>query len=151
MTYRQLTEKIQDWLRRHSTIKGYASQQEKMAEKPCYEVLRKCGVSDILYLAPSTGAGIFYDIYANIAETKIHIGYFENNGTIRRQPVQAKFFYINEHGDKEFQTGLRDIAKEKLQEKSNHLLSEIETLKEKLKNTETKWNNIQQTIKQLST
>ncbi len=149
MTYKELTEKIQSWLAWNGgKVEGYSSQQERMAVKPCHDVLKACGVSE-LYLERSTGAGIFYDIYADVSGMPIRLGYFGNNGTIRRQTIETRFMYLN-HGDEEFDVALIEIAKEKLQEKADVIAGEIEQLTVKLEEAKKRQDKVYATLAQLS-
>ena len=151
MKYGELTEKIQSWLVWNGgKVEGYASQQERMAVKPCHDVLKACGVSDRLYLERSTGAGVFYDIYADVSGTKIRLGCFENDGTIKRQPIRSRFMYLEEHGDEEFNVALTEIAKKRLSEKGSTISAEIERLEEKIKEARKRLDDVHASIAKLS-
>ena len=151
MKYGELAEKIQSWLAWNGgKVEGYSSQQERMAVKPCHDVLKVCGVSDRLYLERSTGAGIFYDIYADVLDTKIRLGCFEGNHTIRRQSIQARFMYLDDFGDKEFDVALTEIAKKRLSEKGSTISAEIERLEEKIKEARKRLDDVHASIAKLS-
>ena len=150
MTYKEISEKIQRWLAWNGgKVEGYSSQQERMAVKPCHDAIKACGASE-LYLEKSTGAGIFYDIYADVSGMPIRLGYFGNNGTIRRQTIEVRFMYLD-HGDEEFDVALTEIAKEKLQEKADMIAGEIEQLTVKLEEAQERQDKIYATLAQLST
>lgn len=150
MTYKEVSEKIQSWLAWNGgKVEGYSSQQERMAVKPCHDAIKACGVSE-LYLEKSTGAGIFYDIYADVSGMPIRLGYFGNNGTIKRQTIEARFMYLD-HGNEEFDVALTEIAKERLQERADKIAGEIEQLTVKLEEAQERQDKIYATLAQLST
>ncbi len=82
-----------------------------MAHKPCYDVLKTLPIKN-LSIRRSTGAGILYDIYANVVAQDIPIGRFCSNGTIKKHPIQVRLFEMDKHGKKESVMAFLDLAKE---------------------------------------
>ena len=115
MKYRELQERLQEYMSRHGWVKGYCEEQERMAKKPCRDAVAAMDMDGILSLRISTGAGIFFDIMASVAGQDIIIGRFYNNGTIRRQTIGVRLFDCEIYGEEEAEDAIRHIIRDHIE------------------------------------
>ena len=115
MTYKELHEKMQSYMQTNGIIKGYRSQQENMARRPCHDVIEKSDYSDVLSIKDSSGAGIFYDIYAKVDENySVFVGCFENRGGIDRQSIKVSFLDLDKYGNLDALLAFKRIASKQI-------------------------------------
>lgn len=141
MTYAEVAETIQRWMNWNGIIQGSIEQQIRMAESPCNEVLKECGVSDRLYLIYSIDEGVFYDIFAEVEGVVIRIGHFSNNNTSCRQAIKVNFRqaikvyfqHLDLYGAEDFDIALHKMARESVSKKSSAITAKIKKLEETMK------------------
>lgn len=133
MTYAEVADTIQRWMNWNGIIQGSIDQQRRMAESPCNEVLKECGVEDRLYLTYGIDAKVFYDIFAKVEGVVIRIGYFSNNNTTRRQAIKVYFRHLDLYGAEDFDIALHKMARESVSKKSSAITAKIKKLTEETK------------------
>ena len=132
MKYMEFVSDLQTFMRSRGWIKGYVREQEIRAEMPCHEALSRLAGYGAFSMVKSAGAGRFYDIYVSVEGQKICVGYFGNDGTIRRQPVSVCFFKVGEYGAHDLNIALLEMARDYLQKKRDDSLRVIACIKSEL-------------------
>jgi len=136
VTYKALAEDIQSYLSKNAWVKGYIDEQEIRARRPCHDAIEKTKDSADLFLEESPAAGCFYDIYANVCGCRIRVGCMENDGTIKRQTVRARFFDTDKYGELDATAAFLCMARDRLSEKLRLQMAETDSVKHKLEQLE---------------
>lgn len=126
MTYKDLADEIQRYLSSNAWVKGYISEQEIRADRPCHAAIEKTDCGMELSLEKSTAAARFYDIYAGVCGCRIRIGSMENDGTIKKQAVRTRFLDIDKYGNLDAAAAFMCMARDRLTDRLKAQKAEIE-------------------------
>ena len=125
-------------MRLYGWIEGYISEQESRVAIPIHNAIGKISAFGDFFLKKSSGADRFYDIYATVSGNDIRIGYFGNNGTIRRQAISVCLYKTDEYGELNLDAALYEMAKDKLIKEREEATRSVEKKKTELKIQEEK-------------
>ena len=138
MKYKDLLTTLQTQMRLYGWIEGYISEQESRVAIPIHNAIDKISAFGDFFLKKSSGADRFYDIYATVSGNDIRIGYFGNNGTIRRQAISVCLYKTDEYGELTLDAALYEMAKDKLIKEREEATRSVEKKKTELKIQEEK-------------